>query len=310
MINLSDLKAFLVAAEAGSFSAAGRQLHLSQPAISQKIDSLEKRFGTRLFQRQGRTVQLTETGLTLKPIAQELLNASRRLEETMASLQGEVIGEMNLGCSTTAGKYLLPSMIARFRRKYPQVRINILVSSRDTVLNKLLAGEVALGVLSKHIEHRDIELQDFYIDDVVLIVAADHPWASFRQIYPDDLLEEPIIMPEELSGTRQVLLNGLREYDISPDMLNEAMTLGNAEAIVMAVAEGIGVAFVSRLAAARHLELGRVVEVQFSEMCLRRKIYMARNMRITATRAQTTWWEFVKSNTQEWAHISTIQQRT
>ncbi len=306
MINLSDLQAFLVAAEMGSFSAAGRQLHLSQPAISQKIDGLEKRFGTRLFLRQGRSVQLTETGQTLKPIARELLIATRRLDETMASLQGEVIGELNLGCSSASGKYLLPGMIGRFRRKYPQVRINLIVTSRDSVLNKQVAGEVDFGVSSKLIEHRDLEFQDFFTDEVILIVSANHPWASYRQIYPDDLLNEPLIMREELSGTREVLLNGLREYDISPDMLNVGMVLGSAEAIVMAVGEEIGVAFVSRLAAARDLELGRVVEVQIGKMRLQRKIYMARNIRIPSTRAQTAWWEYVNAHKQELKHVLSV----
>ncbi|HSF81741.1 MAG TPA: LysR family transcriptional regulator [Anaerolineales bacterium] len=294
MVNLRDLQAFLAAAEKGSFSAAGRQLQLSQPAISQKIDSLENRFGTKLFWRRGRSVQLTETGRMLKPIAQELLNASRRLEETMASLQGEVIGEMNLGCSTASGKYLLPGMISDFRRKYPQVRLNLLETSRESVLNKLLTGEVAFSVSSEQIEHRDIEFQDFFTDEVVLIVSAKHPWTGYAQIYPDDLLDEPLIMREELSGLPEALLNGLRDYDISPDMLNIGMVVGNAEATVIAVGEEIGVAFVSRLAAARDLELGRVIEVGVAGMRLEREIYMARNTRIPPTRAQTAWWEFVK----------------
>ena len=98
MINLNDLTVFLAAAECGNFSKTGRQLHLSQPAISQKIVSLEKRFGTKLFSRKGRAVRLTEAGQALQPIARELLASSCRLEDSMASLQGEVIGVMNIGC--------------------------------------------------------------------------------------------------------------------------------------------------------------------------------------------------------------------
>jgi len=296
MINLSELQAFLFAAETGSFSAAGRRLHLSQPAISQKIDSLEKHFGNKLFLRKGRSVCLTEAGQALMPIAREMLTASRRLEETMASLQGEVIGEMNLGCSTASGKYLLPGLIARFRRQYPQVRINVLVSSRDSVLNRLISGELAFGVSSKKIEHRELEYQDFFTDEVILIASVDHPWARYRQIYPDDLLDEPLILREEVSGTREVLMDCLQLHDISPDMLNVGMVLGNAEAIVMAVGEGIGVAFISRLAAERDLELGRVVEVQVEGMQMRRNIYLARNHRLPSTRAQVAWWEFVRES--------------
>lgn len=291
--NLNDLYIFLVACETKNFSQAGRQLHLSQPAISQTINNLEKHFGTKLFHRQGRSVCLTEIGHALRPMAQELVSAAKRLDETISSLQGEVVGEFDIGCSTASGKYLLPSLIARFRRMYPMVRANVVVTSRDSVIKKLVSGEVAMGVSSRRIQHRDLEYEDFFTDEVILIVPAEHPWAKFRRVYPDDLLDEPIILREESAGTIEVLKRGLLEHDISFDMLNVAMVLGNAEAIEMAVEEGIGVAFISRLAAARGIELGRAVEVKVEGMDLYRKIYLARNQRYPTTYAQSEFWDFV-----------------
>jgi DNA-binding transcriptional LysR family regulator len=297
MFNINDLIIFLEAAECGSFSEAGRNLHLSQPAISQKIDSLQKHFGTKLFVRHGRSMRLTEAGQVLKPMAKELIGFAHRLEETMVSLQGEVVGEMTIGCSTASGKYLLPGLIAAFRQLYPLVRINVQVTSRNSVLEKMAVGDVALGVSSKRIDQRDLEYRDFFTDDVILIVPADHPWSGYARIYPDDLLDEPIILREEVAGTREVLFDALRQRDIYPEMLNVAMELGNAEAIVMAVEEGIGVAFVSRLAAARGLELGNIQEVIVDGMSLHRSISMVRNNHIPPTRAQIEFWDFV--NTKE-----------
>lgn len=291
--NLNDLAIFLVACETKNFSQAGRQLNLSQPAISQTINNLEKHFAAKLFLRQGRSVDLTETGQALRPMAQELVSAARRMQETVSSLQGEVVGEFEIGCSTASGKYLLPNLIARYRRVYPLVRINVLVTSRNSVMTKLVSGEVAMGVSSRRIEHRDLEYKDFFSDEVILIAPADHRWADYRRVYPDDLLDEPMILREESSGTIEVLKAGLLEHDISFDMLNVTMGLGNAEAIEMAVEEGIGVAFISRLAAARGIELGRIVEVEVEGMKLFRKIYLARNQRIPTTRAQSGFWDFV-----------------
>lgn len=293
MINLNDLIVFLAAAEVSNFSEAGRQIHLSQPAVSQKIGNLEKHFGSQLFVREGRSVKLTEAGQALCPMARELISNARRLEESMISLQGEVVGEINLGCSTASGKYLLPGIIARFRKNFPQVRVNILVSSRESLMRKLLSGEIAIGVSSKKIDHREIEYQDFFTDNVILIADSRHAWAQYRHIYPDDLLDEPIILREEAAGTHEVLMDGLEQHDISPDMLNIAMTLGNAEAIVMAVGEGLGVAFVSRLSAKRDLELGRVMEIDVDGLRLSRQIFLARNRRIPASRSQTELWDFV-----------------
>jgi DNA-binding transcriptional LysR family regulator len=292
MFNFNELEVFLVASEIGNFSAAARRLHISQPAVSQAISSLEKQFGAELFIRQGRSVRLTDAGQALRPMARELLSSARRLEETMASLQGEVVGEINIGCSTTSGKYLLPGLIARFRKLFPQVRMNVLVHSRDMVLNKLLSGQVTFGVSSKKIDHRDLEYQEFFQDEVILIAPANHPWANYRRIFPDDLLDEPVILREDGAGTLDVFYDGLQKFDITPDMLNVAMVLGNAEAIEMAVGEGLGVAFISCLAAARGLETGSVVKVDVEGFSLSRFLYMIRNRRFPASRAQIEFWQF------------------
>jgi LysR family transcriptional regulator, transcriptional activator of the cysJI operon len=133
------------------------------------------------------------------------------------------------------------------------------------------------------------------IYEVILIVPSNHPWAKSHYTYPDDLLDAPLILREEIVGTRDVLIEGLRQHDILPDMRNVVMTLGNAEAIQMAVEEGIGISFVSRLAAARGMELCRVVEVEVQGMSLQRKIYIMRKRRFPPTRAQAEFWEYVKA---------------
>lgn len=296
MLDLNALKVFLAIAEHGNFSEAGRHLHLSQPAVSQIVQGLERVLASQLFLRQGRTAQLTEAGQMLIPMARELLASAQRVEQTMFSLQDEVMGELTIGCSTASGKYLLPGIIARFRREYQRVRVNVLVSSRESVINKLLNGNICLGVSSKIVEHYDLEYQDFFKDDVILIVPANHRWTQYRKIYPDDLLDEPLILREEVAGTHEVLMDGLRRHDISFEMLNVAMVLGNAEAIEMAVEEGIGIAFVSRLAATRGLELGKIVEVSVAGMELTRSIYLARNRKLSCTRAQEKLWEFVANS--------------
>ncbi len=133
MLNLQELQVFLAAAEQGNFSEAGRLLHLSQPAVSQTIHNLEKRFGAQLFVRHGRAVRLSDAGETLMPMARELLTSANRIEETMSSLHGAVVGMINIGCSTASGKYLLPGLIARFRKEFPQVRVDVLIN-RDALI--------------------------------------------------------------------------------------------------------------------------------------------------------------------------------
>jgi LysR family transcriptional regulator, transcriptional activator of the cysJI operon len=295
MLNLDALNVFRAVAEHGSFSEAGRQMHISQPAVSQIIQGLERQLEAQFFFRNGRTAQLTEAAQVLLPMARELLAYSQRVEQTMLSLQDGVMGEMTIACSTASGKYLLPGLIARFRRQFSQVRLNVIVTSRDSVMNKLLNREVAFGISSKHIPSVELEYMDFFKDSVILIAAASHRWAKYRKVFPDDLLEEPMILREDLAGTREVLMEGLRQHDISPEMLNVAMVLGNAEAIEMAVEEELGIAFVSRLAASRGLELGRIVEIEVDGMELSRNIYFIRNMKQALSRAQIEFWKFIQN---------------
>jgi DNA-binding transcriptional LysR family regulator len=294
MLHLNELEVFIAAAEHGSFSEAARFLHLSQPAVSQSIQNLERRFRVQLFSRQGRTARLSDSGKALLPLARELVAAARRVEETMNTLNGTIAGHIRLGCSTTSGKYFMPSRIAQFRAQYPAVRVDVQVCSRDVVVQQLLEEDVDFVISSRQLDHRDLEFVPFYMDEATLLVPSAHAWSRSRHIYPDDLLDQPIIMREEGSGTYAALYRALRAHDIAPEMLNVTMTLGSAEAVALAVEEGLGIGFVSKLVAARSVALGRAVEVAVEGFDLRHALYFVRNRRTPMTHSQRAFWEFMQ----------------
>ncbi|MBI5565069.1 MAG: LysR family transcriptional regulator [Chloroflexi bacterium] len=292
-MQLSELRIFITAAEELNFSRTAERLHLSQSAVSQNIQSLERVFAVELFVRQGRSVRLSEAGQALLPLAQEVVNAVGRMSEVMNGIEGQVAGELIIGCSTTSGKYLLPNLVAAFRKDYPLVRLGIKIMSRDEVINRLIDGRLGLGVTSQKVEQRDLDYVPFFEDRVILIVSAQHRWAAYGRALPADLVDEPMILREDKAGTMQVLLEGLAQHGITLDMLNPIMEIGNAEAIEMAVEENLGIAFVAELAAARGLALGRVKKVDVQGLDLRRTIYIARNTRVPLSRTQDRFWTFV-----------------
>jgi DNA-binding transcriptional LysR family regulator len=296
MLEMTPLKVFVAAAHLGSFSRAAEQLHLSQSAVSQNIQALEKTLGVQLFVRHGRSIQLSEAGQALLPMAQTALENTRQIVETMNSLQAQMVGELEVGCSTTSGKYLLPSLMASFRQAHPAVRVSINILSRQTVIDRLLDERLGLGVVSKQIEGRQLEYQPFFEDRIVLIVSHDHPWARYGHALPADIPEQPLILREPQAGTTEIVLNGLAQYHIRPEMLNVVMEIGNAEAIEMAVEEGIGVAFVSELVAARGLAHNRIRVVEVDGLDLRRSIYIARNTEAAPTQAQSALWSHLQLN--------------
>jgi DNA-binding transcriptional LysR family regulator len=293
MVDLDKIMTFLRAAETLSFSEAAKRLHLSQPTVSHHIKTLEEEMHVVLFTRTPGGLQLTEAGRLLVPWARRLVHDSNSMEAMMSSIQQDVVGELRITCSTTAGKYVLPQIAARFCQRYPGVEVRILACTPEDVTLRLLEGQAHLGVLSREVLDAGLESQEFLRDTITLIVPANHPWAFRRMIDPVELMEEPLIIREETSGTRRVMLSELAKHDIGLDDLNIFMELGNAEAIVRTVAAGYGIGFVSQLATACPLERGSVVNLQVSGLDLVRTIYMARKAGSSPHRPRDAFWSFV-----------------
>lgn len=294
MLDVYELKVFLVAAETENFSEAARQLNLTQPAVSMQIRALERKLDVTLFHRAGRSLALSERGKALLPLARDMINRAIRIEEEIESLKGEVVGHLKIGCSTTTGKYFLPYLLARFRRRYPAVQLTIVNHSRERVVDEMCSGTVQLAVVSAEPTCKDSSFRHFFTDHVVLIVPCSHPWAKRDVIAPKELCDANFILRDQESGTREEVETALREVDLSLDDLNVVMEIGNSEAISMAVEEGIGMAFVSRTVARRAIEMGKIKEVRVAGLSLKREIFIAHSTRRPATRAQLEFWNFVQ----------------
>ena len=292
-MDLQRLESFLLAAENLSFSEAAKRLHITQPTISHHMKMLEAELGVELFDRSGVKLRLTEAGRSLLPWARRLIQDSKELKEMASSLHDGVVGHLRIACSTTAGKYILPQLAARFSKRHPWVRVSILACTPDRAIPQVLEGEANLAVVSYEPRDESLESQEFFQDSITLVVSSSHPWAFRKVIEPGDLLNENIILRESTSGTRRVMLSELAKFDISLDDLNVFLELGNAEAIVRTVAAGYGVSFVSTLASACPLDRGNIVDVHVNGLNLRRTIYMVRNRMESPSRSQEAFWGFV-----------------
>jgi DNA-binding transcriptional LysR family regulator len=311
MINLSELRVFVTAAEEGNFSRAAERLQLSQSAISQNIQAIERTYGVELFVRRGRSVELSEAGHAILPLAREVLHSSRKFEDAMQNVNKQIGGELLIGCSTSAGRYLMPSLLSVFQQQFPAVRSRVKVLSREGVLEQLLSEMIPLGISSRPFEHHELESVPLFDDKVILVVPSNHPWAFTDKASPTDIVNQPVIMREEASGTRKTVLDGLNAHGVTSDMLNVVMELGSAEAIELAVERGMGIAFVSEMIAARGLSLGLIKKVELDGLALQRTVYMARRTNYPFTRAQIKFWTFAKEqrqklNSEIWNSLTTL----
>lgn len=293
MLDTHQLNVFLIAADTLNFTQAARLLHMSQPSVSQHIQSLEQSFGQPLFARSGRNIDLTDAGAALVPLAREMVKRSIQIEETMKSLEGEVHGHLLVGCSTTPGKYILPQLLADFHRRYPKVRVSCHVSAQGEAFRMLCDGEVHVAMVSEpYMGCRDVETRQFMVDPVVLIAPLNHPWANRDAIEPEELFDGEFIFREEGSGTEMAVRRALDSVQVAVDELKTLLILGSSEAIALSVQEGIGVGFVSGIVVTKLVE-GRVAPVHVRGVEIEREIFIGSHTRRPSTVAQRSFWDFV-----------------
>ena len=292
MLDAHQLNVFLTAARTLNFTAAARQLHMTQPSVSQHIQALENHFGMDLFIRAGRHLRLTDAGEALFPMAEKMVGQSKNIENKMESLKGDVYGRLLVGCSTTVGKYVLPLLLAEFMKMYPKVEASCFVTSRKMAIDMLCNGDVNVALASSKEFCQSLNFTKFITDRVILIAPLDHPWTKKGYIEPEALKEANFIWREEESGTRHVAEKGLQDLDISIDQLKTVLTLGNSEAIALAVQEGIGVGFVSQIVVSRLVE-GLVAPIEVRGLDIYQNIYIGCDHSRIGTTVQTAFWEFV-----------------
>jgi len=293
MIDIKHLNVFIQVAATQSCSQAAKRLHLSQPTVSKHIQNLEAELNVRLFEREGAQLHITNAGMTLLPWARKLVRQSINVEEMMQSMQNTIAGQLRISCTTTPGKYVLPHLAARFRKQYPGVQIFIQPCDLEEMSSRLLSEDVDLGVVSSEVRENDLECQYFFTDHISFIVPEKHPLSLRDSIEPSELLDVPILLREPSSGTRRTLQAELAKHDISFDEMNVLMEVGNAEAIVLAVAGDLGVSFVSRMASAYARVWGCVVEVPVEGLNLERRICIARRKLSHPNLVRDAFWAFI-----------------
>ncbi len=293
MLDLHQLQVFIAAAELLNFSQAGVRLHLSQPSVTQHIQNLESQLGYPLFVRKSHQLSLTDNGLALLPLARRLVITSLRTEEIMSSINGDVNGHLQIGCSTTPGKYRLPLLMADFMRMYPSIQATCHVTSRNHVLKLLATGKVDFALSSSHeVFDGNLEFMKFLTEPVLLVVKPDHPWTQLDSLELSELRNERFIMREETSGTYEVVREALVSKGFNIHDLQTILTLGNTEAIAMAVRQGVGAGFISK-SVFDNMVCNTVVPIRIKDVEIHQDIYICRHKLHPFGSVQIAFWEFI-----------------
>ncbi|MER1975360.1 DNA-binding transcriptional regulator YeiE [Pseudocitrobacter faecalis] len=252
-ITLRQLEVFAEVLKSGSTTQASQMLALSQSAVSAALTDLEGQLGVQLFDRVGKRLVVNEHGRLLYPRALALLEQATEIEQ----LFREDNGAIRVYASSTIGNYLLPEMIGRYRRDFPDLPIELSVGNSQDAINAVADFRVDIGFIEGPCHSADIVAEPWLEDELVVFAAPDSPLLE-GEVTLARLSAQPWILREKGSGTREIvdylLLSHLPQFRLG-------MELGNSEAIKHAVRHGLGISCLSRRVIAEQLESGKLVEV-------------------------------------------------
>lgn len=268
-MDFHHLKVFLAAARHLNYTRAGRELRLQQPTVSAHIKQLEAELGVQLFEQVGKRLALTEAGRMLEPIARKALFALEDVQTAVDEYKGLERGTLRLGASTTPGLYLLPRMLARFNRLYPNIALRSVIDNTVKVERMVLEGEVDFGFVGGHLVTGEIVSRPWIDDRIVLITPPDHRFASAAQMDVRLLGDETFIQREAGSATQALIENEMKKSGVA---FKRVVELGHPEAIKEAVMSGMGIAFVSRFAVEREARAGDLAIVSLSGFDIQRQL--------------------------------------
>jgi len=288
-VTLGQLKAFEAVARLGSFSGAGKELFITQPAVSKKVRQLQDEVGLALIEQVGKKLFLTDAGRLLLGVCTDWLDTWARFEQSIADLQGLKRGRLKIAVVTTS-KYFMPRVLGPFCAKYPGIDVAMEVINRDRLLERLARNEDDLYVMGIPPDDIDIVSRPLIDNPLVVVAPASHPLAKRRRLRFSELADQMFLMREEGSGTR-IAVERLFEEKNTP--LKVKMELGSNEAIKQAVAGGLGLSIMSRHAINTLAGSEAIVELNVQGFPLKRHWYVVTPGGKQLSVVATTFLEFL-----------------
>jgi DNA-binding transcriptional LysR family regulator len=273
-VDLRQLEIFVKVAELSSFSRAAEALSLTQPTVSEHIRALEDEVGVRLLDRLGRGASPTRAGELLLGHARRILALKREALQALERFQGRMTGELVVGGSTIPGEYVLPSLVGRFKDKFPDISISLLIGDSRQVCDWVVQGRVELGVAGARPANRALESWELMPDELVVVLPPRHRWASMQAVTLGELDGEPLIVRERGSGSRDALERALADAGTDLGRFRIVGEMGSTQAIKQAVRAGVGISLISRRAVLEECQLGLLHCVTLSDLTVARAFHV------------------------------------
>ena len=270
-MNLHQLRTFYFAVKLGSFSAAANALFITQPAVTKQIQQLQAAHGTRLLNRFGKKMVLTDAGETLYGFADKIFQIETQAEESLRDFQQRKSGRLRIHSSESFGGYYLPFALNLFREKYPGIHISVTIFPSELVIENTVRLENDLGFISYPLDHKKLITREVLEDRLVLIAPPSHSFARKKMLAPEKLKGQPIIMHEKGSASRNIVDEFIKKNDLT---VSVRLELSNNEAIKRAVEHGLGLSLISENVVREEAAERKLKSIPVADPSLKRKFYV------------------------------------
>jgi DNA-binding transcriptional LysR family regulator len=290
-MDIHHLRVFASVFKNRSFSKASEELHLTQPTISNHIKALEDEFDCKLFDRLGRTILPTKEAEVLYSHSMELIERTNDLREAVGLIKKDISGKLIIGASTIPGVYLLPGFMSEFRKKFPSISFQILISDSKGIIENISRHELLLGIVGAKLGNEHIKYMPF-IEDELIVVSSPH-LSKNRMMTLQELLKFPMVLREEGSGTRKETEKFLANKGISLENVHIAGVFGSTDAIKQAVKAGLGVSILSKFSVADELKYKILEEIKLTDIQMKRRFYIVTHKKRTLPRLYETFLNYI-----------------
>ena len=295
-MDLRRLEIFAKVAELGSFSRAAEALFLTQPTVSEHIRALEVELGVQLLDRLGRGATPTRAGQLFLGYSQRILALAREARQAIDQFQGRMSGELVVAGSTIPGEYLLPTVIGRFKTKYPDISVTLLIGDTRQASDWVEDGRAEVAIVGGKPASRALDSRELLRDDLVVVVASGHPWSERESITLAELRTEPMVVRERGSGTREALERALDAVGLDFGAFRIAGEMGSTQAIKQGVRSGIGVSLLSRRAVEEECRAGLVHCVKVRDLKVDRSFHLVVHRDRSRSPLALAFLEFLESS--------------
>ncbi len=249
-MELRQLKYVCTIAETGNFSRAAERCQIAQPSLSQQILKIEKELGTKLFDRLGRSVRLTEAGRVFVPHARAILERTETARSSVADKNADLQGSVAVGAIPTIAPYLMPGYTAAFSKKYSDAKLRVVEEVTSVLVEGLRDLSIDVAILALPLRHKDLELFPIRTEPLFAVLRQDHPRASARSLALNDLRGESFVMLRDGHCFRDLSIEACTHARITPNIAFES---GQFSSLLGMVAAGVGVSIVPEMAIDRNL---------------------------------------------------------